>query len=525
MKNIITIAFFVLTGNQAISQLPEDVIRMSWNVPSGTARNQAIGGAMGSLGGEITSTFVNPAGLGFFKLSEIVLSPGFTLAKSSGDYRGTNASSDNLSRFNISTSGFVSATSDPGSKWVSKAFSIAINRTANFNNSVYYRGNNDYSSYSEQFAEEFSQSGVPINDVRYSPLSLGTKMAVYTYLIDTATLNGELQVVGRPEYLDAVDQQNEITTKGGITEIAIGYAGNLEDKFYVGGSIGVPIVKYERKTVITETDASGDPDNNFKFSRYEENLTTTGVGLNARLGIIFKPVQQMRFGVAIHTPTIYGLKDEITGKMVTDVEKLFGPNDPGVDSVNSDYYGGASVYKFDMSSPWKFLVSGSYIFNEVEDVSRQRGFITADVEYVTYGSSRFSPAEEDDDESYYDNVNKTVKATYKSAFNFRVGGELKFNTIMTRLGFAYYGNPYEKQEINTDVNDPNSTQEIRFKAGKINISGGLGYRDKGIFIDLTYVHSIIRDVNFPYRLEDKANTYADIKSNVGQILLTFGFKI
>ena len=512
MKNTIRIAFFVLIGSQAMAQVPEDVLRMSWHAPSGTARNQAIGGAMGSLGGEITSTFVNPAGLGFFKLSEIVLSPGFTLAKSDGSYRETDATSNNLNRFNISTSGFISANSDQGSRWVSKVFSIAINRTANFNNSVYYKGNNNYSSYSEQFSEEFAKSGVSINDVRYSPyLSLGTKMAIYTYLIDTATLNGQLQIVGRPEYLNAVDQQNSITTKGGITELAVGYAGNLEDKFYIGGSIGVPIVKYERRTVFTETDASGDPNNNFKFSRYEEKLSTSGVGLNAKLGIIFKPVQQMRFGVAIHTPTIYGLKDKITAKMVTDVEKLFGPNDPGVDSVNSDYYGQTPEYKYDLSSPWKFLVSGSYVFHEVEDVTQQRGFITADVEYVTYGASKLSSAETNaDDESYYDNVNKAVKAAYKGAFNFRVGAELKFNTLMTRLGFAHYGNPYK---------------DGAFTAGITNISGGLGYRDKGVFIDLTYVHSITRDVNFPYRLADKANTFADIKSKVGQILLTFGFKI
>src|SRR6185436_10001848 len=81
MKNILTIAFFLLIGGQAISQIPEDALRMGWQAPGGTARNQAIGGTMGSLGGEITSVFVNPAGLGFFKLSEIVLTPGYTIAK------------------------------------------------------------------------------------------------------------------------------------------------------------------------------------------------------------------------------------------------------------------------------------------------------------------------------------------------------------------------------------------------------------------------------------------------------------
>ncbi|WP_207512842.1 OmpP1/FadL family transporter [Longitalea luteola] len=509
MKYTVTIAVVLMIGHQAMSQLPEDVIRLNWNVPSGTARSQAIGGAVGSLGGEITNTFVNPAGLGFYKVSEIVLTPGLTLAKSKGDYLGMNSTSDNISRFNFSTTGFVSATNTPGSNWVSKAFSIAVNRMANFNNSVYYRGINDASSFSEVYAVELSESGVDIDDYRYSPyLSLGTKSAIHTYLIDVDTIAGIPQVVGRPEYLDAVDQEYSATTRGGISEIAIGYAGNLQDKFYVGGGIGVPILRYERRQTLKESDPSGDLDNNFSYSRYEEKLTTTGVGLNAKLGIIFKPAPQTRIGVAFHTPTIYGLKDQLSTKMVTDVEQLFN-NDP-VDSVTSDYFGSSPVYKYDMTSPWRFLVSGSYVFNEVEDVTRQRGFITADVEYVTYGSTRFSAAEAGDDDGYFDDVNKVVKQDYKSAFNFRVGGELKFNTLMTRLGFAYYGNPYE---------------ESAFKAGRTNISGGLGYRDRGIFIDLTYVHSISRDINIPYRLPDKGVPYADIKSNIGQVLLTFGFKI
>jgi hypothetical protein len=505
------IALLFLTGAQAMAQLPEDALRMSWQAPSGTARNQAIGGAMGSLGGEITSTFVNPAGLGFFKLSEIVFTPGFTLASSTGNYRETNANSNNINRFNFSTTGFVSATTDPRSKWVSKAFTIAVNRAANFNNVVYYKGLNDYSSYSEQFAEELSRSRVNIDDYQYSPyLSLGTKSAIHTYLIDIDTINGQPQVVARPEYLDRVMQENKITTRGGITELAIGFAGNNQDKFYIGGSLGVPIVKYERRSEFTESDPTNNATNMFKFSRYEEKLTTTGVGFNAKLGIIFKPDQQMRFGAAIHTPTIYGLKDRLSTKMVTDIENRF-INDP-IDSVTSDYFGQEPIYKYDLSTPWKFLVSASYFFSEeVEDVTQQRGFITYDVEYVTYGSSRFSSAEDyNDDGSYYDGVNKAVKAAYKGAFNFRIGGELKFNTLMVRLGYARYGNPYK---------------EGAFKASKKIYSGGLGYRNKGVFIDLTYVHSVTKDVNFPYRLEDKANTFANIKSNIGQILLTFGFKI
>jgi hypothetical protein len=514
MKYTLSIALLTLIGSQAMSQLPEDVIRMTWNTPSGTARSQAVGGAVGALGGEITNNFVNPAGLGFYKVSEIVLTPGFTLGHSNSTYRETDAQSRNVSRFNISTTGFVSATSDPGNQWVSKAFSIAINRAANFNNHIFYKGSNNESSYSEQFSEEFSQanaqSGVTLGNFYNSNMSLGTKEAIYTYLIDTATIGGVSQIIGRPEYLNSVNQQNQIDTKGGITEIAIGYGANLRDKFYIGGSIGIPIVSYERRTTFTESDPENDETNNFKFSRYQETLSTSGAGLNLKLGVIFKPVQQLRVGMAIHTPTWYGLKDKLSAKMVTNTENLF-PNDP-VDSIDQNYFGGSPTYKYDFSSPWKFMVSGAYVINEVADVTQQRGFITADAEYVTYGSSRFNPATEDDDQSYYDGVNQVVRSMYKGAFNYRIGAEIKFNTLMVRGGFAHYGNPYDKS-----LQLPKASRNL--------LSGGLGYRDKGIFIDLTYVHSLTRDVNFPYRLTDKKNTYADYKSNIGQILLTVGFKI
>ena len=46
----------------------------------------------------------------------------------------------------------------------------------------------------------------------------------------------------------------------------------MEDKLYIGGSIGVPIVNYERKSILTEADISGNNDNNFDYATYTENL-------------------------------------------------------------------------------------------------------------------------------------------------------------------------------------------------------------------------------------------------------------
>ena len=80
---------------------------------------------------------------------------------------------------------------------------------------------------------------------------------------------------------------------------------------------------------------------------------------------------------------------------------------------------------------------------------------------------------------------------------------------MARLGFSYYSDPYKESEL---------------KGKKMYLSGGLGYRNKGFFLDLTYVHSLTDDINMPYRLNDKANTFATIKGTGGNIAVTAGVK-
>ena len=526
MNKKIYLLLISFSTSAAFAQIPEDALRMSWITPSGTARNQAIGGAMGSLGGEITSLFVNPAGLGFYKNAEFVFTPGFQWTKTKGSFRESDFMTlKNTNNFNFGTTGFVAGWSDKYSKWKSKAISIGVNRTANFNQDMYYSGTNDYSSWTENPTNEFfnyysvqknqnpalSDAQIVDNALSDPSISLNTKMGLYTYLIDIDSAGGQKRIISRAEEAGLLGQSNHIQTKGGITEIAIGFAANMDDKIYIGGTFGVPIVNYERKSVYTENDATGTTTNKFNYFNYQEDYTSKGVGINGKLGLIFKPKDYVRLGLAIHTPTLYGLKDTYSSKMVTDVENRFAPAS-GLDSVNSTLFtnNAPNQFEYDLTSPWKFIVSGSYVFREVEDITKQKGFITADIEYTNYSWSRFAPTDANDD-SYYKAVNSDVKDAFRGAFNFRIGGELKFKVIMARLGFAYYGDPYSDKVL---------------KARQMYASGGLGYRNKGFFIDLTYVQQINKDVNFPYRLEPpRQNTYAMLKQSGGSLLLTFGVKI
>ena len=97
----------------------------------------------------------------------------------------------------------------------------------------------------------------------------------------------------------------------------------------------------------------------------------------------------------------------------------------------------------------------------------------------------------------------------KGNINVLVGGEIKFEPWAFRLGGAYYGSPYSDNTL---------------KANRIMASGGIGYRNKGFFIDLTLAETFNKDVNFPYRLNDKANVFAEAKDNRANIIATVGFK-
>ncbi len=500
------------------AQVPEDAIRYSFYPQSGTARNMAIGGVMGSLGGDINATFVNPAGLGFYKTSEFVLTPAFFLNNNKASFRETDFKNKKNS-FGFGTSGWVFGSANQRNPQKSNALSIAITQTANFNNQIQYTGLNNFSSFSEQFAEEFAKAntryGYTIDDVltSNSPLPYGAAPALFTYLIDTVTVNGQLQVKGAPEYIldagQALRQEMLKTTKGGITEFAIAFAHNSNDKWYWGATIGIPLVRYTSNTIFKESDTSANTANYFNSFEYRDDFTTKGFGINAKIGVIYRPQEYIRIGVAIHTPTYMSLKDERTTYISTKLEnpvagfstssQPFTDNQPG-------------VAKYIQTTPLKAVLSASYVFREVDNVKKQKGFISADIEYVHHKGSRFSSDNEtvtEEEKLYYKALNNVVKGDYKGNFNFRMGGEMKFNIIMARLGFAWYGNPYK---------------DAGYKANRMLLSGGLGYRNKGFFVDLTYVHALSKDVNFPYRLEDRANTYATLKQQRGNIVATVGFK-
>ncbi len=497
------------------AQEPADALRFSWTVPSGTARQQAIGGAMGSLGGDITAIFINPAGLAFYKTGDIVLSPAYRFGKNKSNYLDRKEK-ESEKNFVLGTTGFVIGFANGRGKVKNTAFSIGFNTTANFNNDILYRGSNTQTSFTQKYLEELQNDNIK-DDRAASQYPFGTSLAINTYLVDTVgggtSGNYSFQSRARNLLPGQLLQEQRIDNRGGIYEFALGGAANYDDKLMIGASFGLPILNYKREATFTEADATANANNQFNFAAFTENLSTKGIGLNLKAGLIYKPQEFWRLGLAIHSPTFYSLTDNYQTSITADVE---GPQGELTQS-STDFTNGSSEFKYTLITPYRVLGSVSYVLREIQDVSKQRGFLTADVEYVNYKASSYHPPSDEEvitdqeDKDYLVTLNNAIDNAYKGAFNFRAGGELKFTTIMVRLGAAYYGNPYKN--INGE------------KGSKLNLSGGLGYRNKGFFADLTYVHNINKDVHFPYRLQAASYKGATIKSGISNILLTLGWKI
>lgn len=514
MKRILLLVYSYFFTIVLFAQEPADALRFSWTAPGGTARSQAIGGAMASLGGDITATFVNPAGLAFYKTGDLVFSPVYQMGRTKASYLG-RTEQDQKNKFAWGTTGFVIGTGNQGSNNRNIAFSLAFNRNADFNNNILYRGANNQSSYSQKFLEEIENRNIKDANAVASDFPFGTSLAFNSFWIDTVAggSSNNYQFQTRAPFATGLLQEQIVENRGGISEIAMGGAVSYNDKFMFGLSLGVPILRFERNSRYLEADASNNPNNNFDFAAVEDKLTTRGAGFNLKAGIIFKPEEYWRVGLSFHTPTLYSLTDNYEVSITTNTEQYQGTyTDYSLDYTNDQ----PSEFRYTLITPYRAIASISYVLREIEDVTKQKGFLTADVEYVNYKASSFMEDEENglsnsETKEYLKSLNRAIDNAYRGAFNFRVGGELKFTTFMVRAGAAYLGNPY--QNIDGE------------KGNKLNLSGGLGYRDRGFFIDVTYVHSIQKDIHFPYRLENPSlYSGANLKSNVGNALVTVGFK-
>ncbi|HRO43602.1 MAG TPA: hypothetical protein PL009_12265, partial [Flavipsychrobacter sp.] len=264
-----------------------------------------------------------------------------------------------------------------------------------------------------------------------------------------------------------LNQLRAATEKGGISEVVFSLGGNYQEKVMIGASLGLPSLRYTRESFFEETDAGGNNNDGFGSFRHTESLKTTGLGVNLKLGMIYKPADAFRFGLAIHTPTWFALSDEFDERLVTNTEGY-----QGTVSVRND----PRRFDYNLTTPWRGIISATVLLG-------QNGFISADYEYVGYNTIRYRFGNEYKDEQSARNT--VLRNTFQAASNLRLGIEARMDNLFARGGFGYYGNPYKG---NTN------------KMHRMDLSLGLGIRSERAFLDLGFVHSQLQQTEVPYSI-------------------------
>lgn len=505
MKRIILIAFAFAFGNQNLFAQDEfDVLRYAQNNIQGTARSSAIGGALGSIGGDMGALIVNPAGIGIFRKSEFSLSANYAIARTSGTYLGTTRD-DNANKLSISHFGYVKTralTSDQYKQrdWKSISFGFGMNRLASFANNSSYTGKNTKSSIVERWADDFNRLG-GINDNSLGGVNYSAYSAYRTYLIDRDyTVGGDTnRARSYVPFKDGIQQTKSVSESGGMNEYFVSLGGNYKEKLMLGATMGIPTVNYTRSKSFIEEDVSNNLNNDFKYMRFNENLVTSGVGLNLKLGAIYKANKNFRAGIALHTPSRIWMNDAVNVSMETHTDSFLLRNNISSSPISKYNQDSTQVFNYSQTTPYKAIVSASYLFDKY-------GFITADIEYMDYSTMKYNYGE--GFENLNQVMNTQIAALYKSAVNIRIGAEAKLKDFSLRAGYANYGSPN------------------RFAEARNVISGGVGYRTNTWFMDLTYIAAMQNNFETPYILErtDANVTQANLDNRRSNLVFTFGWK-
>lgn len=480
-KLLLSAAITVIATQNTFAQFSQDAFRFSNTQPGSTSRIKAIGNASTAVGGDLSSISGNPAGLGFFTHSEFSITPEFDASKNKATYFGqSNSDSKNQGNLNNASVVFYAPVSKPRGADLNKGllsfnFGASYNRTSNFYSNTYFSGQNSGSSIANWYAN--LNDGDDLKGFAYNQ-----------YLIDpNATNTGYQSAITS----GTNTQANRISRVGGQTSFDLAAGANFSNKLYLGLGIGITSLRYDATNTFSEAGNTSITINDAAINSqyvndYIQDQSTRGTGFNARIGLIYKPIEAVRIGASFTSPTWYSIDDAYGETLQTSYSQ-----DASSPYANSTSYGTS----YNLRTPLK-ASGGLAVF------VGKYGFISGDVEYVDYANMHISSGDYDVSQDNYN-----LKNLYKSTVNTRVGAEAKIDAFFIRGGFNYQGNP-QKGDVGSAV--------------KIS-SAGLGYRFGTYYIDATYQYVTGSSRVYPYEL-GASSPYASVKNTYNNAFLTLGTK-
>ncbi len=491
-KGFIIFLLTTLLISAAQAQTDADALRFGMLNYGSTARSLGMGNAFGALGADFSALAINPAGIALYRRSELTISPQFSNRNVASTYIN-NEESDNFFKLAFGNLGIVLANSKnrDAHGWKGFAFGFGYNKTNDFSTHYTAEAGNSKNSLLDAFVEDLNQVA-PEDIPNYYPYDVD--LAWQTYLIDTVTYNGDLYFYTALPYAGAL-QRRSIETRGGTGEWDITFGGNYNDRLYLGFTMGISNLRYIEESTWEEKD-NQDTIPYFDNYVYSTELKTEGAGINFKAGLIYRPADFVRFGLAIHTPTWFSLTDNYSSSIQADLED-------GVDRI----WDGPEFIPFDYSITTPFRAVGSIAF-----VFAKQGAFNADYEFVNYSQARIRP-DDKSYKSYFSPVNNAIRDKYTMSHNLRAGFEWRYDELRFRFGGFYSTSPFEEK-----LRDSEETDMSRY-----GLTCGIGYRSDKFFFDAGYAWSRMGSYIIPYTLSYQETEGITQKQTDNRIMFTAGW--
>jgi len=469
MKKIFLITCIIIMPYMLGAQSAFDALRYSQNFYTGTARSAALGNAVSALGGDFGSLSINPAGSAVYPYSEFVFTPSLHNSLTKSDYL-SNASEEGFARAGVTNIGYVSSIKLPNyTGLVGISFGIGYNGLNKFNERLSVSGTTDQSSWLASLAYNTNgvhATGLDWNDQQnpfhYSSASWKSILAWNTSLLDTIPGTHGSEYLGVTEAVWGNDigipgplRQNFTRKNVGNTgEYVINFGLNFSHRFFVGANIGVQNIYYESWEEFSESVVNIHDFMQTQFSDFTHTYhqKSVGTGVNFKVGFIFLPVQNLRLGASISTPTWMRINEEWEEGITANFS----------DGYHQHLTSPLGKFEYNVEAPFRWNAGFAYTFGAL-------GALSFDYEQVAFNKIFMSGTTTSSNP--FNNDNSYIKKEFQNTHNIRTGLEVNLNDEFSlRGGYAFYGNPEKNIGDHTQI-----------------ASLGIGLRWDSLFTDLTFM--------------------------------------
>jgi len=577
MRKYIILAATLVAGVAALqAQSAIDLYNLSGSQLRGTARYMSMAGAFGALGGDISVLNQNPAGIGVYRSSDIAATLDIDAQRTTMMGTGASDLTNKQTRTSCNNLGYVGAIRLGSSVMPYFQWGATYSRVHSFER--FYSGyfptiNTSWSNYVADFSNGYSEAELQnyskgadwLSVLAYNSWIVNPNTDKNDFIqdvLDNPNLTPEQKEeqiadieANEPNYkglytkgISSGDAYTEVNEQGYIDEYSLNFGGNISDILYWGVGLGIRDLSYTRFAYYNEhiNDAWVPVGEDEEYTYFGYGTAKWGInsyqhisgsGFNLKIGLMLKPINELRFGVAVHTPTWYNLETQQSadinfglGQLEADGYYTFD-NSPGGPDEGNQYTTTPDDYlERSIKTPWRVMASAAGVIGG-------RFIISADYVHEVYTDMGITgeagnPEVED--------IANDVKQYFKNTNELRIGAEMRVTpafSIRAGYGFKTSSSQSEAYNNNQYVYTSGVSTMYTFDGDRQNITLGLGYRFGNFSIDAAYVHTtqtsqwsafspFPRNYDNAYALvqDVQRGPTAQLKDTRNRFALTLGFR-